>query len=345
MGNRERRRRQRQRKRRRRHLGRMLLLTAVAAGGLYAGVHCFFRAPEPSADTSAVLEKLEQTQEQKETESAQQLSAIDRSQAAHTARKPYFYTILLSGQDDGNGNSDTNILIGFDGQNGKICGVSIPRDTKAIIHGKKQKINAAFGIGGSELLAQVISEQLGIPVDFTMSVDLSGFQALVDAIGGVDFDVPVNMNYDDPYQDLSIHFSKGMQHLSGTDALKVVRFRHNNDGTGYGSEDIGRMQTQQKFLKAVAQQTLTLSNLTKVSDFVKIFQQYIDTNLSLSDMAWFATEAIKMGTDAISFTTMPNEWHSPYVYLTPDETLTVVNECLNPYVEDRTMDDLQLQTR
>ena len=57
----------------------------------------------------------------------------------------------------------------------------------------------------------------------------------------------MNMDYDDPLQDLSIHFPKGMRHLDGAEALKVVRFRHNNDGTGYGSEDVGRMATQQNF--------------------------------------------------------------------------------------------------
>ena len=72
-------------------------------------------------------------------------------------------------------------------------------------------------------------------MDFTVTVDLDGFAALVNAIGGVDFEVPISMNYDDPYQDLHIHFSAGMQHLSGAEALKVVRFRHNNDGSGYGS--------------------------------------------------------------------------------------------------------------
>ncbi len=170
----------------------------------------------------------------------------------------------MSGVDDHNGGSDTNILVAVDAENDYIYGVSIPRDTKAVINGKNHKINFAYNSGGTALLAETISQQLGIPVDFTVTVDLDGFAALVNAIGGVDFEVPISMNYDDPYQDLHIHFSAGMQHLSGAEALKVVRFRHNNDGSGYGSEDIGRMQTQQNFLKAVAQQTLTLSNVDKV---------------------------------------------------------------------------------
>ena len=150
------------------------------------------------------------------------------------------------------------------------------------------------------------------------------------------------MNYDDPYQDLHIHFSAGMQHLSGAEALKVVRFRHNNDGSGYGSEDIGRMQTQQNFLKAVASQTLTLSNVGRVDEFVKIFMEYVDTDLTLGNLAWLAKEAISMGAENITFSTLPNEWRSPYIYLDPAATLEVVNQHLNPYVEDRTMEDLNI---
>ena len=142
-------------------------------------------------------------------------------------------------------------------------------------------------------------------------MDLTGFAALVDAIGGVDFEVPIDMNYDDPYQDLHIHFSAGMQHLTGEEALKVVRFRHNNDGSGYGSEDIGRMETQQAFLKAVAKQTLTLSNLDKISEFANIFNAYVETDLSLGNLAWLGKEAISMGADAVSFSTLPGEWKSP----------------------------------
>ena len=193
-----------------------------------------------------------------------------------------------------------------------------------------------------ELLADVISDQLGIPVDYTVSVDLRGFRALVDAIDGVDFYIPINMDYDDPVQNLSIHFSKGMRHLTGAEALKVVRFRHNNDGSGYGSEDIGRMQTQQDFLKAVAKKILTPASLTKLDDFVKIFQQYVETDLNLGNLAWLGGEAISIGSDGIDFSTLPGNWKSPYIYLDLSETLAVVNQHLNPYVEDRLPEDLNV---
>ena len=300
----------------------------------------FLKAPEQKA---AELPAQPAASDTDDSQQSREEQAAQEALRSHLERKGGFYTILLSGLDDDNGGSDTNILVAVDTVNSYVYGVSIPRDSKAIIDGKARKINYAYNKGGTELLADTVSEQLGIPVDYTVSVNLKGFTALVDAIGGVDFDVPINMDYDDPIQNLSIHFKKGVQHLSGADALRVVRFRHNNDGSGYGSEDLGRMATQQKFLKAVAKKMLSAGNiLTKIDDYAKIFNQYVDTNLTVGNLAWLGTEVLKMGVDKIDFSTLPNAWKYPYIYLDPTETLTLVNTYLNPYVEDRTAEDLHL---
>ena len=321
---------------RRRSWKRILLLLVLFAGIVYAGAHILIRPPQVEAQEDP--DSTQETDGQSDQEDAEAAAAA-AALAAHTERKEKFYTILVSGCDDGNGNSDTNILLAVDAENGYIHGVSIARDTKAVWDGKNHKINAAFGSGGVEKLAEVIGDQLGIPVDFTVSVDLKGFVALVDAIGGVDFDVPVDMNYEDPYQDLYIHFSAGMQHLTGEEALKVVRCR-----SVYATQDIGRMETQQKFLKAVAKQTLTLSNVDKIPEFANIFNQYVETDLTLGNLAWLGGEAISMGADAVSFSTLPGEWNDDddFVHLDPDATLEVVNQYLNPYVEDRVMADLNI---
>jgi len=174
-------------------------------------------------------------------------------------------------------------------------------------------------------------------VDYTVLVNLKAFQALVDAIDGVDFYIPINMDYEDPYQNLSIHFSKGMRHLTGAEALKVVRFRE-----GYASQDIGRMQTQQDFLKAVAKKMLTPASLTKLDDFCKIFAQYVKTDLTVGNLAWLGSEVIGMGAESIQFSTLPGEWKSPYIYLDQEEVLALVNQYLNPYTEDRTAEDLNI---
>ena len=300
----------------------------------------FLKAPEQKA---AELPAQPAASDTDDSQQSREEQAAQEALRSHLERKGGFYTILLSGLDDDNGGSDTNILMAVDTVNGYVYGVSIPRDSKAIIGGKAHKINYAYNKGGTELLASTVSEQLGIPVDYTVCVNLQGFTALVDAIGGVDFEVPINMDYDDPIQGLSIHFKKGMQHLSGADALRVVRFRHNNDGTGYGSEDLGRMQTQQKFLKAVAKKMLSFENLiSNPRKYAEIFGQYVDTDLSVTDLAWFGMQVLGMGVDKIDFSTLPNEWKYPYIYLDPDETLALVNTYLNPYVEDRTAEDLNL---
>ena len=306
---------------RRMHWGRLALLLVFLAAAIYAAYHCLIQAPQQS-DQPVQNEELTPEEE---------------ALRSHLERKPDFYTILVSGVEDHNGGSDTNILVAVDAANDAIYGVSIPRDTKAIIDGDAHKINYAYNSGGMSLMADVITEQLGLPVDYTVQVDLQGFVAIVDAIGGVEFDVPIDMHYEDPYQDLYIHINKGLQRLSGEDALKVVRFRE-----GYASQDLGRMNTQQAFLKAAAKQTLTPANLDKIDDFVKIFQSYVETDLTLGNLAWLGKEAISMGSDAISFSTLPGEWKSPYIYLDQEAVLTLVNEHLNPYVEDRVAEDLNI---
>ena len=333
-------RRVRRRQRKQPHTLQVFLIIVLVLLTVCVLVKAFFlKAPEQKAAELPAQSAASDTDPQQSPEE----QAAQEALRSHLERKGGFYTILLSGLDDDNGGSDTNILMAVDTVNGYVYGASIPRDSKAIIGGKAHKINYAYNKGGTALLASTVSEQLGIPVDYTVCVNLQGFTALVDAIGGVDFEVPINMDYDDPIQGLSIHFKKGMQHLSGADALRVVRFRHNNDGTGYGSEDLGRMQTQQKFLKAVAKKMLSFENLiSNPRKYAEIFGQYVDTDLSVTDLAWFGMQVLGMGVDKIDFSTLPNEWKYPYIYLDPDETLALVNTYLNPYVEDRTAEDLNL---
>ena len=323
-------------KRRPERLAVILLSLLFISTAVFATVKYVFRAPELDTDKPVVTPDGTASTDVDRTDT-------DEPDAPGRTRREYCYNILVSGLDDDNGGSDTNILVRFDVPNKRINLVSLPRDTLLHNEYRNNKLNFAYAKGGTELLMEQIENLLGIPVDFYVTVNLKGFIALVDQIDGVDFDIPINMDYDDPYQDLHIHFTKGPRHLNGQEAMEVVRFRHNNDGTGYGSEDLGRMQTQQKFLKAVAKKMLTASNiLTKIDDYAKIFNQYVDTDLSVGNLVWLGTEVLKMGVDKIDFSTLPNEWRSPYIYLIPDETLTLVNTYLNPYVEDRTAEDLHL---
>ena len=192
-----------------------------------------------------------------------------------------------------------------------------------------------------------VSRLLGIPVDHYVTVKLQAFVELVDAIDGVDFDIPVDMDYDDPYQDLSIHFEAGPRHLNGEEALQVVRWRQNNDGSGYPTADIGRIGTQQDFLMAVAKQTLQLSNLDKVKDMAEIFQECVETDLKLSNLIWIGEQALAIGSDNIAFHTLPGDgagWYKggSYYVLDAEGVLELVNTYFNPYRQDLTLDDMQI---
>ena len=316
-------------------LSLLFLSTAV-----FATVKYVFRAPELDTDKPVVTPDGTASTDADRTDT-------DEPDAPGRTRREYCYNILVSGLDDDNGGSDTNILVRFDVPNKRIDLVSLPRDTLLHNDYRNNKLNFAYAKGGTELLMEQIENLLGIPVDFYVTVNLKGFIALVDQIDGVDFDIPINMDYDDPYQDLHIHFTKGPRHLNGQEAMEVVRFRHNNDGTGYGTEDIGRIGTQQAFLKAVAKQLLQIGNVKNIPALVDIFYTYVKTDLTTGNLVWLGNEALNIGTENIHFATLPGDGSGYYnkqsVYvLDAQATCDLVNKALNPYNEALTLEDMDI---
>ena len=308
-----------------------LLFAFTALFGIYK---CFSQPPEVAEDTIPPVAENDETSLAPEEDGSED-------------RKESFYTILVGGLDNRNGGSDTNLLVAVDAKNGTINVLSLPRDTLLNVSWSVKKLNNAYHHGGFERTQTEVSNLLGIPVDFYVTVDLTAFVELVDAIGGVDFEIPVDMDYDDPYQDLHIHFPAGMRHLNGEDALKVVRWRQNNDGSGYPTADIGRIGTQQAFLLAAARQTLQFSNLDKLPDFAEIFHQNVSTDLKLTNILWLGEQALSCGSEGISFHTLPGDgagWYNGGSYYILDDlaTLELVNTYFNPYTRDLTLDDTDI---
>jgi len=306
-----------------------LLFLTVA---VVATVKYVVRAPEPVTDG--------EDQQTQQDGTAEDSDAIQTISNGRERKSKYCYNILLYGVDNDAGGSDTNMLMRFDAVNKTVDVVSLPRDT---LMSNGRKLNSSYNNGGTEKLRSNIEDMLGVPVDFYVSVDLKGFITLIDQIDGVDFDVPEDMDYDDPYQDLHIHFKKGLQHLNGQQAMEVVRFRHNNDNTGYGGQqDLGRIGTQQAFLKTVAQKLMKLENVPAMAE---TFLKYVKTDLTLGNLIWLANQALSMGgMDAISFATLPGDgagWYKGMsVYaLDPEQVLEMTNSMLNPYVADITADE------
>ena len=230
------------------------LLCGVVAGGSYL---LKIRAPElPSKGGDSKNNNTEQT------------DGIDygdgvRPKAGGERKSKDFYTVLILGRDTGGGgNTDTMLLASYDVTNQKATVMSIPRDTMVNVPWDIKKINSVYnyyggGDKGIQALYKEIAQLVGFEPDYQVVLEWDAVGEIVDAMGGVYYDVPRNMNYDDPYQDLHIHQTKGYRKLSGSDVMQVLRYRHDNDMRyGYPDGDLGRIKTQQTLLKAMIEQLL-----------------------------------------------------------------------------------------
>ena len=263
--------------------------------------------------------------------------------------------LLLAASDQSSGNADTIIVASYDTEAQKVGMVSVPRDTLL----ESGKINAAYH-KGPENLRDTVSDLLGVPIDYYVAVDVDGFVALVDELGGIEFDVPVRMSFDDPTQDLHIHYQPGLQHLTGEDVLKVARCRNNSDGPGsypdnlygaYPDGDIGRTRTQQQLIAAILKKAL--SNPQKINSYVNLFLEYVDTDLEFSEALWFAQPALGLDfSTGFASATLAGEnvyyvdsrgyrWGSCYE-LDPEAALETVNSLINPYNAPLTAADLNI---
>lgn len=222
-----------------------------------------------------------------------------------------YINILLLGVDEGDNEhpgaprrSDTMIVASIDPEAGKVNLLSIPRDTKAAIPGHKgtEKITHAFFYGGPNLAMRTVEELLEIPIHHFVVIDWQAFIETIDILGGVDLYVENNMNYEDPYANLAIHLVRGYQHLDGSQSGQYVRFRSDELG------DIGRVQRQQRFLKALTEQTLQFGNVLKLPKFVQIIKEHITTDVSGVEMLKLANQVRKIKSGEVSAEMLPGNF-------------------------------------
>ena len=284
-------------------------------------------------------------------------------------RKEEFYTFMLVGRDTGGGgNTDTIMVVAYDIPNQQLNVMSIPRDTMVNVPWDIKRINSVYNYApyydkdGIAFLKEEVSALIGFRPDYSVTIEWEAVGELVDAIGGVMFEVPIDMNYDDPTQDLHIHLSTGYQEIDGDKAMQLLRWRKNSTASGqvyggYPNGDLGRIETQQAFLTAVIEKCLnSMTDLGTISKMVKIFLANVESDLTANNLAWFAQEAVLGGLkmENVNFMTLPNEGASVYSrtygnyqsYVVPiaDEMLEMVNDYFNPYLEDVELNELDLMS-
>ena len=284
-------------------------------------------ADEPGTEPSVihVIPKTEQAEDEPEEE-------IETEQPK--SLRDGIYNILICGTDDDGTRTDTIIIAHLDTTDHTVALLSIPRDTPvATGNGGIMKINSVYAGGGADGMQRLsgrLRELLGFPVDGYVLVNLDAFKKTVDLVGGVEFDVPQDMDYEDASQDLYIHLKAGLQRLDGEKAMELVRFRK-----GYASQDIQRTQVQQQFLKALAKQCLSVSSLSKLKEFADIFAEDVTTNLTVGNMIWYGKELMACDFDSMQTYTAEGEGAmvngGAYYPLYAGRLLEIVNKSFNPY--------------
>lgn len=269
-------------------------------------------------------------------------------------RKESFYTFLIVGKDEGV-SMDTIMIASYDGVNETASIVGIPRDSLVNVKRRVKKINAAYAAGtlygggkdgGIDQLKREIKTIIGFTPDFYVMVDLEAFVKIVDTVGGLEVDVPFDMNYDDA--DLHIHIRKGRQTLDGNEALHFARYRKGNNSKDTIS-DYQRIENQQALIKAGLSALMKPANLLRISDFIEIFDENVYSDIKVENMLWFAEQMSKVrGTDALSTYTLPTIGTSGppsyYEYLDAPSIAELVNETINPYKKNIEVKDLDIIT-
>ncbi len=233
--------------------------------------------------------------------------------------------------------TDTIMVASYNPNTQKANLLSIPRDT---FTGKNksratasQKINALYNINKNpEKTLEAVNELTGLDIQYYVVVKTEALIEVVDAIGGVEFDVPIDMKYDDPTQDLHIDLKAGLQKLDGDKAEQLLRWRHSNSKNGvmttypseYGNDDFGRMRTQRDFIVATMKQTLKPGNIFKIGQLLEIANKNVETNIELSLAKDYVPYAVEFNTDDIKTAALPGT--TPDIKETNGVSVFVVNK-------------------
>lgn len=233
-------------------------------------------------------------------------------------------TVLVAGLHPDGPLTDFIMLARYNPESGKINAISIPRDTK-VVGTVDGKINSAYARGKDiNKLADKVKDLTSLTADYYVIFDTKAVRKMVDAIGGIPMNVPIDMNYDDNEQGLHINLKKGYQTLNGEKAEQFIRFRKNNDGSGYPLGDVQRIQAQQEFIKAAVDKVLQPSTLLKLPELVSLGFESVKTDMSVVNMLSYLDDVEKFDKSNLRIETLPGEgaYIGPTSYFVHDSAKT-----------------------
>lgn len=223
------------------------------------------------------------------------------------------------------GRSDSILLAHVDFVNKTISALTIPRDTAVHIPGHEgiHKINAAHSYGGPDLSCRTIESVFGVRPDAYVEVGLEAFQKIVNAIGGIDVDVPKKLDYDDNWGNLHIHLKPGYQHLNGYQAMGFVRMRHSDS-------DEMRSKRQHEFLEALRTKLKSRDTFMAIPDVINAVNDELKGNVTRDQMLALANFARSLPKENINVKTLPSFEGPSYVTIYPDQSAQLIEQMFFP---------------
>ncbi len=263
-------------------------------------------------------------------------------------RRAGVYTVLVAATDEDETRTDALMVATLDTVNDTVNVLNIPRDLMSSCNrtGASKKINAAYGTrGGIDTTKSEVKKVLGFTPDKYVVVSFKGIADIIDAIGGVTYEVPWRMKYDDPSQNLHINFQPGETKMDGKAAVEFMRWRKNNSGVSTGVSgttggDEERIEKDQKFLKFLAKEVFTVKNVPRIPSLAQAVFSNVETDLTAGEVLWLAWQLYDVKNENICMLTLPGYGTMSYAgtdtmfsfyfpYRT--EVLEMVNEFMNPY--------------
>ncbi len=245
-------------------------------------------------------------------------------------RRDGVYTVLVAGTDYDGTRTDTILLATIDTKEGTVNVLSIPRDTRAYMEdGSVHKINAAHNRGSERMLIE-ITNTIGFTPDNFVVLDYGDFKSMIDALDGVDVDVPMDMYY--VADDMVIDLKKGQQTLNGEQALMFMRYR-----AGYADADLGRIRAQQTVFLSLADKLMSAQTIWSIPKLAKIFYDDIETDFKLSEIVWLGIKCIGMDFAGFSVDMIPGHISGADYVVDVEDALALINEKYNPYTKPITV--------
>lgn len=273
----------------------IVLGVSLAVGGF--AMNAYFKSNLQIAEEQTEIETTTQVDITEYTTEEQTIEVTSSTEQEESRQ----LNVVVYGLDKDETRTDVIFVVNFDTNTKNIKFLSLPRDTRVQMPKRGNvKLNEVHAYGGVDASIQKIEEILGITIDNYVKVNLSGFRNIVDAIGGVEMDVPQAMNYEDPYQDLYIHLQAGHQTLNGKKAEQLVRFR------SYAQADLKRIETQHLFMEALLKKVLNMDNIIrKAPTLAYNILKYVKTDIGIDDILDYIKYIGDIKAENVSMLTLP----------------------------------------